>query len=131
MLSITPIYGSLLALLVVMLAYRVTRFRQKEKIGLGDDLGSNAMKCAVRAHGNAVENIPVSIILLLILELNYLTPWMLHVFGLMLVMSRVAHAWGVSASRGPSKARFYGTLFTWLALTLMIAVNLLIIITRA
>jgi len=131
MLSITPIYGSLLVLIVVMLAYRVTKFRQKEKIGLGEDKGSMAMRCAVRAHGNAVENIPVGIVLLLVLELNYLTSWMLHVFGLMLVISRVAHAWGISASRGPSKARFYGTLFTWLALTLMIAVNLLIIITRA
>lgn len=131
MLSITPIYGSLLVLIIVMLAYRVTTFRQKEKIGLGEDTGSGAMRCAVRAHGNAVENIPVGIILLLILELNYLTPWLLHVFGLMLVISRVAHAWGISASRGPSKARFYGTLFTWLALILMLTVNLLIIMTRA
>ncbi|MFT5717962.1 MAG: putative membrane protein YecN with MAPEG domain [Oleiphilaceae bacterium] len=130
MLSITPIYGSLLALIIVLLAYRVTTFRQKEKIGLGDDLGSTAMKCAVRAHGNAVENIPIGVVLLLILELNYLTPWLLHVFGVMLVLSRISHACGISAGCGPSKARFYGTLFTWLALVLMIAVNLLIIITR-
>jgi len=131
MLSITPIYGSLLALIVIMLAYRVTRFRQKEKIGFGDDLGSNAMKCAVRAHGNAVENIPVGIVLLLILELNYLTPWLLHSFGLMLALSRIVHAWGISTSRGPTKARFYGTFFTWLTLILMIIINLLLIFTRA
>jgi len=131
MLSITPIYGSLLALIVVILAYRVTIFRQKEKIGLGDELGSSAMKGAVRAHGNAVENIPVGMVLLLILELNSLTPWLLHFFGLMLVISRVMHAWGISASSGSSKARFYGTLFTWLTLILMIIVNLLLIFTRA
>ena len=130
MLLITPIYGSLLALIIILLAYRVTKFRQKEKIGLGEELGSNAMKCAVRAHGNAVENIPVGIVLLLILELNYLTPWLLHVFGVMLVISRLMHAWGISVSRGPSKARFYGTLFTWLTLMLMIMVNLLVIFTR-
>jgi len=130
MLSITPIYGSLLALIVIFLAYRVTKFRRKEKIGLGDDLGSNAMKCAVRAHGNAVENIPVGIVLLLILELNYLTPWLLHIFGITLFIGRVVHAWGISASRGPSRARFYGTLFTWLTLILMIIVNLLVIFTR-
>jgi len=131
MLLITPIYGSFLALLVVMLAYRVTKFRQKEKIDLGDSSGTNAIKCAVRAHGNAVENIPVGIVLLLILELNYLTPWLLHFFGLMLVIGRVMHAWGLSASSGPSKARLYGTLFTWLTLILMVVVNLLLIFTRA
>lgn len=131
MLSITPVYGSLLALIIVMLAYRVTMFRRSESIGLGDELASKAMKCAIRAHGNAVENIPVGIVLLLILELNYLTPWLLHVFGSLLILSRGLHAWGLSASSGPSKARFYGTLFTWLTLILMIVVNLLIIITRA
>jgi uncharacterized membrane protein YecN with MAPEG domain len=130
MLSITPIYGSLLALIVVLLAYRVTTFRQKEKIGLGDEDCSNAMKCAIRAHGNAVENIPIGIILLLISELNYLTPWMLHLFGLVLILSRLSHAWGMSNNGGASKARIYGTLFTWLVLILMIVVNLLIIMTR-
>ncbi|MFT7185100.1 MAG: putative membrane protein YecN with MAPEG domain [Pseudohongiellaceae bacterium] len=131
MLSITPVYGSLLALIVVILAYRVTIFRRNENIGLGDELGSNAMKRAVRAHGNAVENIPIGAVLLLILELNYLTPWLLHFFGSMLIISRVIHAWGISANSGRSKARFYGTLFTWLTLISMIVINLLIIITRA
>jgi uncharacterized membrane protein YecN with MAPEG domain len=131
MLSITPVYGSLLALIVVILAYRVTIFRRNENIGLGDELGSNAMKRAVRAHGNAVENIPIGAVLLLILELNYLTPWLLHFFGSMLIISRVIHAWGISANSGRSKVRFYGTLFTWLTLISMIVINLLIIITRA
>ena len=130
MLFISPIYSCLLALIIVLLAYRVTTFRQKEKIGFGDDSASDAMKRAVRAHGNAIENIPVGIVLLLILELNYLTPWMLHLFGTVLVVSRVLHAWGLSRAAGPTKARFYGTLFTWVTLFLMIVVNLLIIITR-
>ena len=115
----------------MLLAYRVTLFRQKEKIALGESSGSKAMKCAVRAHGNAVENIPVAFLLLLISELNSLTPWLLHTFGLMLLVGRVIHAWGISLSRGASKGRFYGTLFTWLALVLMVVVYLLIVFTRA
>jgi uncharacterized membrane protein YecN with MAPEG domain len=89
------------------------------------------MKCAVRAHGNAVENIPVAVILLLILELNSLVPWLLHAFGSVLLISRILHAWGISSNSGSSKARFYGTLFTWLTLILMVVVNLLIVFTRA
>jgi len=130
MLSITPVYASLLALLIVLLAYRVTKFRQKEQIGLGEETSTLAMKRAIRAHGNAVENIPVGMVLLLILELNHLAPWLLHSFGTVLVASRIMHAWGISKSSGASKSRFYGTLFTWLVLLIMVLVNLLVVFTK-
>lgn len=130
MLFITPIYGSLLAVLIIFLAYRVTSFRRGEGISLGDESGSKAMKSAVRAHANAVENIPVGLVLLLMLELNHLQPWMLHAFGLTLLLSRIAHAQGLSKRNGPTKGRFYGTLFTWLCVVAMAAVNLILIFTR-
>jgi len=130
MLSISPIYISLLALLIIVLAYRVTTFRRGEKISLGDDNSSKEMKSAIRAHGNAVENIPIAALLLLILELNSLNPLLLHIFGLVLVISRVAHAWGLSKRNGPTPGRFYGTLFTWLLIVTMLIVNLLILLTR-
>lgn len=130
MLFISPIYASLLVALIVFLAYRVTVFRRGENIALGDDKGSSAMKRSVRAHANAVENIPVGILLLLMLELNQLTPWLLHFFGLTLLASRLAHAYGLSNKTGPSKGRLLGTAFTWLCMLGMVLVNLLIVITR-
>jgi uncharacterized membrane protein YecN with MAPEG domain len=130
MLRFAPVYGGLLVLLVIFLAYRVTTFRQGEKIFLGDDKGSNDMKGAVRAHGNAVENIPLGIALLLMLELNQLTPWLLHVFGASFFVARLLHAWGLSSKNGPSFGRFYGTLLTWLALIGMAVVNILVVLTR-
>jgi len=130
MLTITPIYCSLLVGLIVFLAYRVTLFRRSEGIPLGDDACSKAMKSAVRAHANAVENIPVALVLLVVLELNQLTPWLLHVFGCVLLVSRIAHAWGLTKQNGATPGRFYGTLFTWLCLVVMIVVNLLLVFTR-
>lgn len=130
MLFISPIYASLLVALIVFLAYRVTTFRRGEGISLGDETGSKAMKSAVRAHGNAVENIPVGILLLVILELNHLNPLLLHAFGLVFVVSRIAHAYGLSKRNGPTKGRFYGTVFSWLCLLAMVVVNLLIIVMR-
>ena len=130
MLFISPFYASLLVALIVFLAYRVTTFRRGEGISLGDESGSKAMKSAVRAHANAVENIPAGIVLLVILELNHLMPWLIHVFGITLLASRIAHAYGLSKKNGPSKGRFYGTLFTWLCLLSMVFVNLLILVTR-
>lgn len=127
MLSISPIYASILIGFIIFLAYRVTTFRQTEAIGLGEATSSDAMKCAIRAHGNAVENIPVGIILLLLLELNHLNPWLLHAFGLVLVVSRFMHAWGISRSSGATKGRFYGTLFTWLVLLIMVVVNVWVV----
>ncbi|KZY79952.1 hypothetical protein A3740_26420 [Oleiphilus sp. HI0068] len=64
------------------------------------------------------------------LELNHLTPWLIHVFGLTLLLSRIAHAYGLSKKNGPTKGRFYGTLFTWLCLLAMAVVNILILVTR-
>jgi len=130
MLSISPIYCSVLIVLIIFLAYRVTVFRREEKIGLGDSESSKAMKSAIRAHANAIENIPVALILLVMLELNHLTPWLLHAFGLVLVVGRGAHAWGLSKKNGPSPGRYYGTLFTWLCIALMAFVNVLLVASR-
>lgn len=130
MLTASVIYVSLLALLIIVLAYRVTTFRRNEKIALGEQNCSKAMKSAIRAHANAVENIPIAALLLILLELNSLNPFLLHGFGLVFLLSRVAHAWGLSQKNGPSPGRFYGTLFSWLSIVAMLIVNILIVLTR-
>lgn len=131
MLTISPIYASILISLVIFLAYRVTTFRQKEVVDIGVNGCSEAMMRAYRAHGNAIENIPLALILLVIMELNHLAPWLLHVFGLVLVLSRLAHAWGLSRDNGASKGRFYGTLFSWLCVLVMAIVNVLVVFIRS
>lgn len=130
MLRFTPIYGSLLVLLVLFLAYRVTLFRRREKVGLNEKNGSPQLRCAVRAHANAVENIPLALLLMLFLELNHLTPWLFHAFGVTLLLGRALHAWGLSGFSGMSPGRYYGTLLTWLSMAGMALVNVLIVVTR-
>lgn len=128
MLAISPIYASILVGLIVFLAYRVTIFRRSEAIALGDEKGSKAMKSAVRAHANAIENIPLALILLVIAEFNHLNPLVLHAFGILLVLSRFAHAWGLTKRNGPTKGRFYGTIFTWSTMSLLAITNLYLVI---
>lgn len=130
MLSISPFYISLLAVLIIVLAYRVTTFRRGEKISIGEVNGSKAMISAIRAHGNAIESIPIAALLLVMLELNSLNPILLHAFGIVLVVSRFAHAWGLSKRNGPTPGRFYGTLFTWLCIVVMAIINILVLVTR-
>ena len=115
---ITLMYAGFCALLVVFLAIRVVQWRFRHKIGLGDG-GDRELLKRVRAHANAVENMPLALILLGGMELNGYSNAMIHGFGSVLLVSRLAHAWGLSHSSGTSRGRFLGSLFTWLLLVAM------------
>jgi uncharacterized membrane protein YecN with MAPEG domain len=115
---ITLLYAGLCALLVLFLAARVVRWRMSHRIGLGDG-GDTELLRRVRAHGNAVEYLPLCLILLGGMELNGYPAPLIHGFGIALVLSRVAHAFGLSRSSGVSAGRFAGTLVTWLLMLAM------------
>jgi uncharacterized membrane protein YecN with MAPEG domain len=115
---ITMLYAGLCTILVVFLGLRVVRFRFRHRIGIGD--GGNAiLQQRVRVHANAIENLPLALLLLGGMELNGYPPGLIHGFGATLFASRVGHAWGLSHSSGTSKGRFLGTLFTWLLMLAM------------
>lgn len=121
---VTSIYTALAILLLLVLAARVVQTRRGEKIGLGD--GNNPqLQRRVRAHANAVENLPIALLGLLLLELGGFHGWLLHVLGALLITSRVLHALGVSRRSGVSFGRFWGMLGTWLVLLAMAVLLLL------
>lgn len=115
---ITLLYAGLCTILVVFLAVRVAQWRFRHKIGLGDG-GDRELLKRVRAHANAVENMPLALILLGGMELNGYSSSLIHGFGGVLLLSRIAHAWGLSHSSGTSRGRFLGSLFTWLLMLAM------------
>ena len=115
---ITLLYAGLCTLLVIVLAVRVAMWRSRHKIGLGHG-GDRELQKRVRAHANAVENIPLALILLGGMELNGYSDNLIHGFGGVLLVSRLAHAWGLSHSSGTSRGRFIGSLFTWLLMLAM------------
>ena len=117
---ITMFYAGLCTMLVIFLAVRVARWRLSRRIGLGDG-GDNQLLMRVRAHANAVENLPLALLLLGGLELNgYDRAW-IHSFGALLLLSRLGHAWGLSHSSGSSRGRMFGSIFTWLLMLTMAA----------
>ncbi len=109
---ITLLYAGLCALLVLVLAVRVAHWRFTHKIGLGDG-GDRELLKRVRTHGNAVEYLPLCLILLGGMELNGYPPSLIHGFGIALLLSRLAHAWGLSRSSGTSAGRLAGMAVTW------------------
>jgi hypothetical protein len=121
---ITSIYAALCGILMIALAVRVSMLRRRFRIGVGS-AGQEALERAIRVHANFAEFVPLALILMLLAELGGVTGWLMHVFGITLVVSRLLHAWGLTRSGGVSFGRLYGTLGTW-ALILALAVLLLL-----
>ena len=108
---ITGIYAALGTLLVLILALRVSAIRHGKRVEFGDG-GDQGVLRRIRAHANAIENLPLALLLLLLLELNQTQP-LLHVCGCVLIAGRVLHALGMSVSSGGQFGRFTGTVLTW------------------
>lgn len=122
---VTAIYTALSACLVVVLIFRVGQVRRSEQVGLGTD-GSPLLLQRVRAHGNATEFLPITLLLMLVTELNNaLSPTWLHLLGALLIVSRIAHAWGLETSPGTSAGRVFGTLGNLLVIAVLAASTIL------
>ena len=111
--QISSMYIGLLALLMLTLAILVVRMRARFKVGVGDG-GHEPLMLAIRTHANAVEYIPIALLLLICLENTWQLPWLTHLMGSVLLLGRVLHAIGLSQSGGESKPRFWGVVFTWI-----------------
>ncbi|MFK8031689.1 MAG: MAPEG family protein [Gammaproteobacteria bacterium] len=124
---ITALYGAFIALLAVVTALSVVKIRRREKIGLGD--GGNAeLVQAMRVHANLLEYAPISLLLLLFLELNQADTMLLHVCGTVLVVSRAMHVWGFSRKPIVSVGRVYGTLATLINIVVMSLANAFLVL---
>ena len=123
MLIVVPVmalYAGLSALLLLILAVQVSRYRMRLKVGLGDG-GHPELTRAIRVHGNAVEWVLPMLLLLLIAELNHASHVFLHVCGIAFLAARVAHAIGLS---GRSGGRFMGTVVSWSVISVLAAWNI-------
>jgi len=122
-LTVTPIYAALIALLILGLAYRVVQLRRSEHVSLGDG-GNERLIRAMAAHSHALENAPISLLLMLLLESNGFAIIGLHVMGIALLASRLLHLFGQSRYTATSFGRYWGTLINWLLITIMAVLNL-------
>jgi uncharacterized membrane protein YecN with MAPEG domain len=111
-LEVTALYGSLLALVGVVLGGLVGAQRPKLNVSLGDG-GHRSLIEANRRHMNWVENVPLLVILLAIIELNGAAShtW-LHVMGGTLLAGRIMHPFGIDATNMRRMPRFVGASLT-------------------
>lgn len=122
--SITALYAGILALLIVALGINVTMHRVKLGIPLGD--GDNPqMRRMIRIHGNAVEYLPLALILMLVYELSGGAHIALHIAGIALVAGRLLQSWGMWSTEMPGFGRRSGQSLTWLTIAALAVLNLL------
>jgi uncharacterized membrane protein YecN with MAPEG domain len=119
---ITLLFSSLNVVLMLVLLARISRHRYGRDIGIGDG-GDALLARKIRVHGNFIENAPLALLLLALLELCGLQPLWLWVFGSALLIGRVMHAVGFSRHAGRSIGRFYGTALSWGTLLAMAVVG--------
>lgn len=109
------LYAALLGLLLIALSVNVVLARRRYHVGLG--VGTEeGMQLAVRVQANFTEYVPLAVVLLVLAELTGLPIAAVHVAGILLMTSRVLHAWGLAHSSGRTFGRFYGTAGTWLVI---------------
>ena len=122
---ITSLYASLLALLIVRLTLSVIKLRRKNRISVGDG-GNEELQLAIRTHANAVEYIPIALLLLLMLELNGAPKILIHILGATLIIGRIIHAMGLPAKN--LKRRVLGMQITIYLLIALAILNILFLV---
>jgi len=122
---ITALYAALCAIIVLALALRIMVMRWQTKIGIGDG-GDSRLARAIRIHGNAIEYVPIALILMLVAELGGARPALLHGCGVVFVVARIGHAMGLRRTAGLSIGRGIGTTGTVGVIAVLVVVDLLI-----
>ena len=115
-LPITLTISGAAALLNIWLARRVGQMRITHKVSIGDG-GNEALTARMRAQANFVEYTPFVLILIGLVELAEGSRLWLWIVGVVYVMGRIAHGFGMDRPRpDPLRLRTIGTLATGLIL---------------
>jgi len=121
--TIVPVYAATFALMLVGLSLRVANTRREVRVALGDG-GAKLLQRRIRAQGNFIEYVPMTLILLLFVEWQGWSRWLVHALCLVLLAARALHAYGVSQE--PEDIRLRATGMATTAAILVICALLLI-----
>ena len=120
----TALYALPLALLGLVLWFRVTQMRAGLKVSIGD-AGNPALHERIRQHGNFIEWTAMVLLLMIIAEGNGAGALWLHIAGGLLLVGRLAHPFGLKADNPGHPLRYVGNSASLLAmLTVMVSIGM-------
>lgn len=109
LLPVTALYAAISGIMLIGLSIYVSILRGKLGVSL---MGGGNIKLVerIRRHGNFTENVPITLILMATVELNGASATWLHAIGLLLVISRIIHPFGIREDKPNSIWRILGAL---------------------
>jgi uncharacterized membrane protein YecN with MAPEG domain len=105
--AITALYAGILGLMAIGLAFPAGALRGKKKISIGDG-GDPELLLAMRRHGNFVEWVPITLIVIGLIEMGGVSSTVIHILGAGLVLSRISHAAALKADTIQGVGRIIG-----------------------
>jgi uncharacterized protein len=125
---ITALYAGLLAPLLITLIFRVVGRRRGEKVEIGDGNDRELLR-RMRVHANFVETVPMALILMALSESLRAPALALHAIGVLLLVGRTIHAYGLSQTPHILPLRFAGMVMTIFAIGTACALCLWMVLT--
>lgn len=122
----TAMLAIAIAVLVIVLAMRVSMARQKSEFQFGDG-GNEDLQMRVRTHANLLENAPLFLILLGLLEGSGQSQSVIPVLAISFFVLRLTHVFALTSPRRPPAARAIGaigTQFMFLVTALLLAASI-------
>lgn len=115
MFHVTPLYALPLALIFLVLWIRVSSVRSATGISFGDG-GNPELLHRMRQHGNFIEWVPLVLIFMMLAEGMGTPAVYLHVSGVLLLVGRLAHPFGLKPGNAGHPLRYVGNGTNMLAL---------------
>lgn len=119
---ITALYAIILTAILIWLAIEVIKQRRANQVKYADG-GVPALQLARSAQGNAAEYIPITLILMALLEVNGASVWWIHSVGMAFVIGRILHAKAILSDQ--LKGRIAGMKLTFAAMVVLMVLNLI------
>ncbi|MGP1924067.1 MAG: MAPEG family protein [Arsenophonus sp. NEOnobi-MAG3] len=91
---VSSLYIVFSALILFKLSFEVIKLRTQYQVTYGDG-GFSELQTAIRVQGNAIEYIPISMLLLLMMEMNGAPVLAIHLCGLIFIIARIFHYFGL------------------------------------
>ncbi|CAH8236583.1 Membrane protein [Vibrio aestuarianus] len=119
---ITALYAIILTAILIWLAIEVIKQRRANQVKYADG-GVPALQLARSAQGNAAEYIPITLILMALLEFNGASVWWIHGVGMAFVIGRILHAKAILSDQ--LKGCIAGMKLTFAAMVALMVLNLI------
>lgn len=117
-LTTTTLYSLPLIAIWLILWTRVSGARSSLNISFGDG-GNLALLQKIRQHGNFIEWVPFTLLLMMLAEAQgTASPW-LHAAGALLVIGRIAHPFGLKPDNAGHPLRYVGNGTNFLAVVVL------------